>query len=77
MGKTITLRVDNAAYDILKNAAAGDRRNISNYIEYAALNYTLDKGFVDDAEMAWVLTHERELRRGLEDIRKGRYHFVD
>ena len=39
MGKTITLRVEDNIYDTLKRAADGDRRTISNFIEYATINY--------------------------------------
>ena len=51
MAKTITVRVDDTTYDIFKKAADGQKRTISNYIEYATLNYTLDELTVDDREM--------------------------
>lgn len=39
MPKTITVRIDDTVYDIFKKAAEGQKRTISNYIEYATLNY--------------------------------------
>ncbi|MDR1322963.1 MAG: CopG family transcriptional regulator [Candidatus Margulisbacteria bacterium] len=77
MAKTITLRVDDSAYGLFKSAADGDQRTISNYIEYAALNYTLDNEFVDDREMDWIKTRVKDLKCGLADVQQGRYHFVD
>ncbi|GBR73387.1 transcriptional regulator CopG family [Candidatus Termititenax aidoneus] len=77
MAKTITLRVDDAAYGLFKTAADGDRRTISNYIEHAALHYTLDNEFVDDSEMEWINSRAKDLKRSLADIQQGRYHFVD
>ena len=56
MAKTITVRVDDTTYDIFKKAADGQKRTISNYIEYATLNYTLDELTVDDREMDEILS---------------------
>ena len=51
MAKTITIRIDDSTYDIFKLAAAGQKRTISNYLEYATLNYTMNEMVVDDTEM--------------------------
>ena len=51
MAKTITVRVDDNIYSIFKRAAEGQKRTISNYIEYATLNYTVNESFVDDEEI--------------------------
>ena len=37
-------------YDIFKLAANGQKRTISNYLEYATLNYTMNEMIVDDIE---------------------------
>ena len=37
--KTITVRVDDNVYNVLKKAADGERRTISNFIENASLSY--------------------------------------
>jgi len=39
MTKTVTLRINEDTYTMLKLAAKGDKRTISNFIEYAALNF--------------------------------------
>jgi len=77
MAKTITLRIDDGTYDILKRAADGDRRTISNFIEYAAINYILSNNIVDDAEMNEILLFEKDLKKGLNDIKNGRYKIVE
>jgi predicted transcriptional regulator len=77
MGKTITLRVEDSIYDTLKRAADGDRRTISNFIEYAAINYIFSSNTVDDNEMNELMTFEKDIKRGIGDIEGGRYKIVD
>jgi uncharacterized protein (DUF1778 family) len=43
MAKTITVRLEDSVYEIFKRAADGQKRTISNYIEFATLNYTANK----------------------------------
>jgi uncharacterized protein (DUF1778 family) len=76
MVKTITIRVDDTVYNIFKKAASGDKRTISNFIEYAAMNYILDDTIVDDIEMNEILTFETDLKKGLSDIKKGAYKII-
>ncbi|MDR2177426.1 MAG: CopG family transcriptional regulator [Treponema sp.] len=76
MAKTITLRVDENIYNTLKRAADGDRRTISNFIEYAAINYIFNNNIVDDAEMNEVMAFEKDMKKGLDDIKKGRYKII-
>ena len=33
--KTVTMRVDDSIYDMIKLAAKGQKRNLSNFIEFA------------------------------------------
>jgi len=77
MAKTITLRVDENTYNTLKRAADGDRRTISNFIENAAVQYILNKNTVDDNEMNEILRFEKDLKKGLEDIKNKRYTIID
>jgi predicted transcriptional regulator len=76
MAKTITLRVDDNIYNTLKRAADGDRRTMSNFIEYATINYIFNNNIVDDDEMNEILTSEKDLKTGLNDIKRGRYKIV-
>ena len=77
MQKTITIRIDNTIYDIFKKAAEGQKRTISNYMEYAALNYTINESIVDDEEMQEILEFEKDLKKSLSDISAGRYKVID
>ena len=77
MSKTITVRIDNETYDIFKKAAAGQKRTISNYLEYATLNYTLGETLVDDIEMNEILSLSKDIKKGLSDISAGRYKIID
>jgi len=76
MAKTITVRVNDDVYDMLKKAAEGQKRTISNYIEYATINYTVNEAVVDDIEMNEVLSFSRDIKKGLADISAGRYKII-
>jgi len=79
MSKTITLRVNDDVYKMIKTAADGQRRNLSNFIEFATLQYLTSATYVDDAEMELILNDAElvaNLRQGLEDIKKGDYTVV-
>jgi len=76
MAKTITVRLEDTIYDMFKKAAAGQKRTISNYLEYAALNYTIGETVVDDSEMKDILTFEKDIKKGLTDIAAGRYKVI-
>ena len=76
MAKTITLRVDDDVYETLKRAADGDRRTMSNFIEYAAINYIFNNNMVDDVEMSEIMFFKKEIKKGLNDIKNGRYKII-
>jgi len=80
MPKTITIRVDDSTYDIFKKAADGDRRTISNFVEFATLAYVTNEIHVSDQEMNEILSDSSlvsNLNKGLKDIKSGNYHLVD
>ncbi len=76
MAKTITVRMDEKVYDLFKKAADGQKRTISNFIEYATLNYIVNDSSVDEFEMNEILKFETDIRKGLSDIEAGRYHII-
>lgn len=77
MARTITVRIDDSTYNIFKLAADGQKRTISNYLEYATLNYTMNETIVDDIEMNEILKSEEDIKKGLSDISAGRYRIID
>lgn len=77
MAKTITVRIDDSVYEIFKRAADGQKRTISNYLEYATLNYTMNESIVDDLEMEEILGFEKDIKKGLSDVSAGRYRIID
>jgi len=77
MPKTITVRLEENVYRMFKKAAEGQKRTISNYIEYATLNYIVNETVVDDTEMSEILAFEDDIERGLEDISAGRYTIIE
>ena len=79
MTKTITLRLDEDVYEELKEAATADRRPLSNLIETAALARVREEQFIDDAEMAEILSNDnltRRLKTGSRQARKRQGRFV-
>jgi len=80
MSKTVTLRIDEEVYNILKLAAKGDKRTISNFIEYAALKYLSSNSYVSDDEMDEIINDKElkdGLKKGMDDIKDGKFVIVD
>ncbi len=79
MSKTITIRVDDNTYTMIKTAADGDRRSISNFIEYATIAFLAKESFVSDNEMEEILRDEnllKNLKQGGKEIKEGKYRIV-
>ena len=80
MAKTVTLRLDESTYEELKEAAAAENRPLSNLIETAALARVREEQFVDDAEMAEILSNEaliQRLKEGSRQTEKRAGRFVE
>jgi uncharacterized protein (DUF1778 family) len=79
MAKTITIRTEDKVYSLFKNAAEGERRTISNFIEYAALSYLVHDISVSDEEMDEILEDKdlvRSIKKALTEVKKGKYKIV-
>ena len=77
--KTVTMRLDDALYQTIKKAAEGERRNLSNFIEYAVVQYLSSVRYIEQQEMDELLDDKElvaTLRQGLEDVEKGDYELV-
>ena len=80
MSKVVTLRLDEATYRELREAARAENRPLSNLIETAALQRIRDRQFIDDAEMAEINANEdllKRLRVGSRQARARRGRFAD
>ena len=80
MSKTVTLRLEDDVYEELRAAAKADRRPLSNLIETAALAKIREQQFVDDTEMAEILSNDNLLERmraGSADAKARRGELVD
>jgi predicted transcriptional regulator len=78
--KTITVRIDDNVYNILKKAADGERRTISNFVENASLSYLTNEIYVTDYEMSEILKDAKlvsGIEKGLDDVKKGKYKIVE
>jgi predicted transcriptional regulator len=80
MGKTITVRIDDATYQKIKTAAESEKRTISNFMEYATMAYLENSSFISDEEMNEIFeNHElmNRLQESIQDIKRGNYRIVD
>ncbi len=67
------------AYEILRRAAAADRRSLANLIETAALRQVVEQAFTDESETREILSNAGLLRRltvGHAQARKRKGAFV-
>ena len=77
--KTITLRVNDDIYQMIKLASEGEKRNISNFIEYATLQYLTLNQYVENEEMRDILKDKeliKSLNKGLKEAKEKDYNFV-
>ncbi|MBT4969742.1 MAG: CopG family transcriptional regulator [Bacteroidetes bacterium] len=77
--KTLTMRVDDSVYQMIKIAAQGQKRNISNFIEFATLQYLTSVQYVDNSEMNEILNDKelvQNLQSGLKDLKARDYKIV-
>jgi uncharacterized protein (DUF1778 family) len=79
VAKTLTVRVDDATYRLIAEAARADNRSISNFVETAARQKAAADILVPDSEMAEIRTDRRLVRRlqqGHRDVVARRGKFV-
>jgi len=80
VGKTITIRIDDATYQKIKSAAEAEKRTISNFMEYATVAYLENSSFVSDEEMGRIAEDQdlmSRLQQSLQDIKRGKYRIVE
>lgn len=75
MPKTLTIRVDDQTYRMLKKRAQAQNRSLANFIETTVKTHIKDSAFVDEPEMAEIAANEalvERLKKGSQDARKKR-----
>ena len=68
MSKTVTIRLDDETYQMIRHAAQGEMRSISNFIEHATVSYLTEEALVSDEEMGEILS-DAELLKNLKQAR--------
>ena len=79
MSKTITLRLDEKAYERFKKMAQHDNRPISNFIETAATRFVEERELVGEFEMTEISNNSslnRSIKNGLDDVKCKRGRFA-
>jgi uncharacterized protein (DUF1778 family) len=78
MAKTLTVRMDDATYRLIAEAAQADNRSISNFVETAARQKAAAEILVSESEMGEIRADRglvRRLVRGHRDAlaRRGKF----
>ncbi len=78
MPRTVTIRLADKSYELVRAAAEADRRSIANLIETATLRHLEEQSFMEAAEAREVLSDRGLLRRlkaghAQAAARKGRF----
>ena len=78
MSRTVTLRLKDNVYNLLRRLAEQDNRTLSNFIETSTLRYIEEHEYADEYEMAEIRNNQelnKSLKRGMKDARlkKGRF----
>ena len=78
MSRTITLRLKDSVYNLLRRLASQDNRTLSNFIETSTLRYIEEHEYADEYEMAEIRDNQelnKSLKRGMKDVKlkKGRF----
>jgi uncharacterized protein (DUF1778 family) len=79
MPKTLTVRIDDATYRLIAEAAAVENRSVSNFIETAARQRAVSEIFVPDSEMSEIRSNAvlgRRLKRGHREAATGKGRFA-
>lgn len=79
MHKTITLRLENSKYEMIKKLAESENRPISNFIETATIRYILATEHVDEFEMDEIRSNKslnESMDRGIADAKALRGRFL-
>jgi uncharacterized protein (DUF1778 family) len=79
MPKTLTVRIDDATYRLIAEAAAVENRSVSNFIETAARQRAVSEIFVPDSEMSEIRSNAvlgRRLKRGHREAGTGKGRFA-
>lgn len=73
------MRVNENVYEMIRQAADGQKRNISNFVEFATLQYLTSSQYIDPAEMNDILNDKslvENLNSGLQDVKNDDYTLV-
>jgi hypothetical protein len=80
MSKTVTLRVSEDNYNLLKAYARSENRKLSNAVETLAMKRLEEELFVDKFEMEGILADgdlSERLKAGHAQAKKGQGRFVE
>ncbi len=76
MSRIIKIELDDKNFDLLSFAATSEKKELSEYIEYAALKFALNDVFVSDEEMVEIEEIFPGLDESLNDVKEGNFKIV-
>ena len=77
--KTLTMRIEDSTYQAIKIAADGQNRNLSNFIEFATMQYLSSSEHISDGEMSEIMADEelvKNLQVGKQEAQNEEYTIV-
>jgi uncharacterized protein (DUF1778 family) len=80
MSKTVTLRINESIYNMVRNLAISENRTLSNFIETSVIRFIEHHQFVDEFEMTEIRNNgelNASLNRAFEDVKAKKGRFVD
>jgi len=80
MPKTVTLKLNESIYNMVRNLAISENRTLSNFIETSVLRFIEHNQFVDEFEMTEIRNNKElkaSLNRANEDTKAKKGRFVD
>ena len=79
MHKTVTLRLEESKYDLIRKLAELENRPISNFIETATIRYIQSAEYADEFEMEEIRSNKllnQSIAAGLTDVKSGNGRFI-
>jgi uncharacterized protein (DUF1778 family) len=77
--QTLTMEVDNSIYKMIELVANKEKKNISNFLNFAIIEYLISSQYVDNIEMNDILDDKelvKNLENGFKNLEKGEYTIV-
>ena len=63
------MRIDESVYEMIRQAANGQKRNMSNFIEFATLQYLTSSQYIEQSELDDILNDKSLVENSKENLK--------